>query len=94
MSYTSFSNSSNNQETFHSEHQFATHKDHTSDSSQLIFEENENETESSFELQAFILPFFIAYSQVTSIHTQHFSESPFSEQLNNPIYLSVCNFRI
>ncbi|MBA3682479.1 MAG: hypothetical protein H0W73_15145 [Bacteroidetes bacterium] len=94
MSYCSFSNSSDNTSAFHSEHQFSTQKDNTSVSFKLLFEENENETESDFELIAVLLPFLINYSQATSIPSQYFSVSPFSEKLTNPIYLSVGNFRI
>ncbi|MEO6303890.1 MAG: hypothetical protein ABIP51_12030 [Bacteroidia bacterium] len=95
MSFSSFSNSTNNQDTFHTKHQISASKDHeSSDSSQLIIEENENETESGFDVQAFVLPFLVSFLQISPAQDRHFSVSPLSEKLTNPIYLSVCNFRI
>lgn len=61
---------------------------------EFIFEENENETESDFELQAFILPFFISSFQYKLTVPTHLSASPLAEKLTNPIYIAVCNFRI
>ncbi|MBL7911926.1 MAG: hypothetical protein JNJ41_12785 [Bacteroidia bacterium] len=96
MSYTSFSNSANNQDIFHSHHQISTQKNHDADSSQLIFEENENETETEndYASQAFVISFLISFNHVSPVHVKHYSTFSLSEKLANPIYLSVCNFRI
>lgn len=61
---------------------------------EFIFEENENESENDFELQALVLPFFISYFQNKLVQLKTISAPPLAEKLTNPIYLSVCNFRI
>ncbi len=60
----------------------------------LLFEENENETEDGFELQSFVLPFFISYFQFEVSTPLLVSVKPLTEKLTNPIYIAVCNFRI
>jgi len=61
---------------------------------EFLFEENENETESDFEIQASILPFFLAYFQYKLIITHAVSTAPLASKLTNPIYIAVHNFRI
>ncbi len=61
---------------------------------EFLFEENENEAENDFQAQSFILPFFISYFQYEILQPIAFSEKPLAEKLSNPIYISVCNFRI
>jgi hypothetical protein len=61
---------------------------------EFLFEENENEIENDFQAQTFILPFFISYFQYEVLQPIVFSEKPLAEKLSNPIYISVCNFRI
>lgn len=60
---------------------------------EFLFEENENETENGFQAQSFILPFFITYFQYETLQPITFAK-PLAEKLSNPIYISVCNFRI
>ena len=70
-------------------------KENNSDSkSEFVFEENENETENSFELPAFILPFFNTCFLHNEIKSIQVSAPPLAEKLTNPIYISLCNFRI
>lgn len=61
---------------------------------EFLFEENENETENEFHIQSFILPFFISYFQYEVLKPTTITAKPIAEQLSNPIYISVCNFRI
>lgn len=65
--------------------------DNTSD---FLFEENSGETENDFQAQIFTLPFFIAYFQYELLQPKLISAQPLAEKLTNPIYISVCNFRI
>jgi hypothetical protein len=60
----------------------------------FLLEENENEVEDGFNLPAFILPFFISCYQFQTVQQNPFSAQPLAEKLTNPIYISVCNFRI
>ena len=60
---------------------------------EFLFEENENETENGFQAQSFFLPFFITYFQYETLQPITFAK-PLAEKLSNPIYISVCNFRI
>ena len=61
---------------------------------EFLFEENENETENDFQAQSFLLPFFVTYFQYEKIQPIAFISSPIAEKLSNPIYISICNFRI
>lgn len=61
---------------------------------EFLFEETENETENDFQAQSFILPFFVTYFQYEKLNAVTFVENSVAEKLSNPIYISVCNFRI
>jgi hypothetical protein len=61
---------------------------------QFVFEQNERETEDGMEAQAFILPFMISFLQFSVGQPRYYSDQLLTEKLTNPIYLSVCNFRI
>jgi hypothetical protein len=63
-------------------------------SSQQISEETETETESCFEMQELILPFVFSFFQISIFQAKQIFVQPLSEKLTNPIYISVCNFRI
>lgn len=96
ISITSFSNSSKNPDSFHLKHHLSSKKYFSDNSSQILSEENidENETENDHELQTFILPFFISCFSLNAYQFPITSVTPLTEKLTNPIYLSVCNFRI
>lgn len=74
-----------------------TDKEQKATNNDLLFEEKETETESEtsvgLKLLTNVLPYFIAFSQSETLrpasYTSHLANKP-----NNPIYLSVCNFRI
>lgn len=66
----------------------------TSLDNDFLFEENENETENDFHAQSFILPFFVTYFQYEKSESNVHTESPLLFKLSNPIYITVCNFRI
>lgn len=68
--------------------------DSSSNSSDSLLEESENETEDVFFIQAFTLPYFITYFQYDVLKIQSVSANPFAEKLKNPIYIAICNFRI
>jgi hypothetical protein len=61
---------------------------------EFLFEETETENENDLQAQSFILPFFVTYFQYESFQSKLFSTQPLAEKLSNPIYISVCNFRI
>ena len=63
-------------------------------SNDFLFEENENETENDFLVQAFLLPFFVAYFRNSEIKSHNPLSNSLSENITNPIYIAVCNFRI
>ncbi len=65
----------------------------TSANNDFLLEKTENETENDFQAQSFILPFFITYFQYETLQPITFAK-PLAEKLSNPIYISVCNFRI
>ena len=80
---------------YHNEVKLASHKKQDiSDINYLLVEENENENEDSFELVGFILPFFISDFEINFLHVLSFVFKPLKQKLSNPIYISVCNFRI
>ncbi len=60
----------------------------------LVFEETKNDCEDGFELQSFVLPFFISSFQLEVSNPHIVSAQPLAEKLTNPIYIAVCNFRI
>jgi hypothetical protein len=60
----------------------------------VLLEENENETENEFELHEFTLPFHFSYYIYDVTITSVVSVKPLTQKRANPIYLSVCNFRI
>ncbi|MBA2611360.1 MAG: hypothetical protein H0U95_05260 [Bacteroidetes bacterium] len=95
MSFSVFSNSTNNSDAFHIEHKVSTPEKHDdSNSSQVVIEERGNETESNFISPAFIVPFLIYFYHLDSTPIQFFSSVPRTEKLTNPICISGCNFRI
>ena len=71
-------------------------KEQNTTNSDFLFEENEIETETfvGLKLLTNILPYFIAFFQSETLqptsNNSHFLEN----KPNNPIYISVCNFRI
>lgn len=69
-------------------------ENNSSNQNDFLFEENENQKEKSFELQAHILPFIISFAKHCIVQQQFFSVNPLTEKTSNPIYISVCNFRI
>ncbi len=73
---------------------FTNKSDQSSNNINFLFEENENETEDGFQLQAFTLPFFISYYQFLITKTKPVFAKHIAINTTNPIYLSVCNFRI
>lgn len=66
----------------------------SSSDKEFLFEENETNSENEFQVQSFILPFLISCSQYEVFEPIIISAQPLAEKLSNPIYLSVCNFRI
>lgn len=80
---------------YHTEVKLASNnKQDISDINYLLVEENENENEDSFELVGFIIPFFISDFEINFLHVFSFVFKPLKQKLSNPIYISVCNFRI
>lgn len=79
---------SNKQTSFTDKEQKATNND-------LLFEEKETETETSVGLKLLttVLPYFAAFSHSETLrpssYTSHLANKP-----HNPIYISICNFRI
>lgn len=69
-------------------------ENNASNGTDFLLEENEKETESNFEAQAFILPFLFSFFQ-TELYLQKYitAKSP-AVVVQNPIYVSVHNFRI
>lgn len=98
FSFNSFSNNAGSRVTSHTRKQLSEKPVSQADgSSQQLSEKNETETEDGCELQAqsVSLPSFFSYfqfeiSEICSYPSVQF----FAEQLPNPIYLSVRNFRI
>ncbi len=79
----------------HKELALVSHKyDSSSNNSDSLLEESENETEDVFFIQAFTLPYFITYFQYDVLKIQTVSANPLAEKLKNPIYIAICNFRI
>lgn len=74
-----------------------TNKEQTATNNDFLFEEKETETETEtslgLKLLANVLPYFISFSQSETLrpasYVSHLANKP-----NNPIYISVCNFRI
>lgn len=74
-----------------------TNKEQAATNNDLLFEEKETETESEtnvgLKLLTNVLPYFIAVTHSETLrpasYTSHLANKP-----NNPIYISVCNFRI
>ena len=95
MSFSGFCNSASNDDIFNTSHKVSTAKNSTNDSSQFIIEENENENENDFAAaQLIVTPFLFSYFQVSSFQILHFFQLSFTGKTANPIYLSICNFRI
>lgn len=61
---------------------------------EFLYEEGENESENELQIQSFHLPFFISYFQYEVLQPISVSTKPLVEKLSNPIYISICNFRI
>ena len=91
--YIEFSKSTLLTDKYHNEVKLTTdNKQDISDINYLLVEENENED--SFELVGFILPFFISDFEIDFLHFFSINVEPLKQKLSNPIYISVCNFRI
>ncbi len=76
-------------------HQTSTYsqkEDNSSSNSDLLFEENE--VEDGFQIQAIVIPCFVAYFLTEVSQPKIISAKPLAEKLTTPIYLAVCNFRI
>jgi hypothetical protein len=72
----------------------STKEDINNGGNSLLLEKNENESEEDFQAQTFLLPFFISFFQYEILQSQAISHIAFAEKLSNPIYISICNFRI
>jgi hypothetical protein len=79
---------------FHAAHHVSAKKEVNTNFSQLLFEENENESKDAIELQVFSIPFLISHLDFYSNNLSNSFTTPLPAKLSNPIYLSVCNFRI
>jgi hypothetical protein len=60
----------------------------------FLYEETEDENENGFYAHLIAIPFFIAFFQLEFTHTKLLSAKPLAEKITNPIYISVCNFRL
>lgn len=78
----------------HDSHSYSQKESNSSSNPDLLFEENENEVDDGFQIQAFIIPYFVAYFLSEVAQPNLISAKPLAEKCTNPIYLSVCNFRI
>ncbi len=78
----------------HLSHTYSQKESNSSSNPDLLFEENENEVVDGFEIQAFVIPHFVAYFLSEVVQPKVISAKPLAEKYTNPIYLSVCNFRI
>jgi hypothetical protein len=80
----------------HTQKHFAAKENTENNCSQILFEknENENESENDIQLQALLLPFFASYFQLEVQDPAYTPAQPLSLKYTNPIYISVCNFRI
>ncbi len=98
-SLTGFASTLNSQNPNHSQKQIVS-KQGTENGgcSQLLFEKNEteteNENESGTQVQAFLLPFFVSYSQFEISESPSITTAPLAVKQTNPLYLAVCNFRV
>jgi len=89
--HTSFSKS----EIQHQHHlSFSSEERNAAADTEFLFDETENESENDFEAQTLLLPFFISYFQYEQYIPKLISAKPLAEKLANPIYITVCNFRI
>lgn len=59
-----------------------------------VCEETENDLVDEFTAIAFTLPYVISFAHFVSIHASQIFANPLAENQHNPIYISVCNFRI
>jgi len=78
----------------HHSHSYSQKESNSSSNPDLLFEENENEVVAGFQIQAFVIPYFVAYFLSEVAQPKVISAQPLAEKYTNPIYLSVCNFRI
>jgi hypothetical protein len=78
----------------HQLHVYSQKESNSSSNPDLLFEENENEIVDGFQIQAFIIPYFVAYFSNEVTQPKLFSAKPLTEKCTNPIYLAICNFRI
>ena len=65
-----------------------------SNDNETLFEENENETESETIFGQVLISFFTFFFHKELSYNKVFSYTQLSQNTANPIYLSVCNFRI
>jgi len=98
-SLSGFSFTQNSPNLDHSQKRFVTKQDiENNRCSQLLCEKNENETENKNENrmqdQAFLLPFFFSYFQFEVSESPTITVEPLAVKQTNPIYLTVCNFRV
>ena len=78
----------------HHTHSYSQKESNSSSNPDLLFEENENEVADGFQIQAFVIPYFVTYFLSEVSQPKLVSAKPLAEKYTNPIYLSVCNFRI
>ena len=78
----------------HQSHVYSQKESNSSSNPDLLFEENENEIADGFHIQAFIIPNYIAYFSNETKQPKIISAKPLAEKCTNPIYLTICNFRI
>lgn len=78
----------------HHSQSYSQKESNSSTSPDLLFEENENEVGDDFQIQAFIIPYFVAYFFSEVVQPKLISAKPLAEKCTNPIYLAICNFRI
>lgn len=73
---------------------FTSQESNSVTNTEFLFEETESESESDFEAYILLLPFFISHFQYELFQPKLISSKPLAEKLTNPIYITVCNFRI
>ena len=78
----------------HHTHSYSQKESNSSSNPDLLFEENENELGDGFHVQAFVIPYFVGYFLSEVSQSNPISAKPLVEIYTNPIYLSVCKFRI
>lgn len=94
--FNSFGSGQTSDDTNRAQHHFATKHDVGNDNSnQSVFEENENEkNENVLQSHILTLPFLISFFQFEVSDPHPAGYQLLAANPANPIYISVCNFRI